>query len=285
MRCTKHQRNNCNSCNDNEDVNIFKKCVVNNAIIGPAGPTGPTGNVGPAGTGNTGPTGPTGLTGPQGLAGATGPTGVTGATGATGETGPTGVTGPTGTGATGPTGPTGETGPTGITGPTGTGDTGPTGPTGLPGAVLQALFIQDNAVFSTTTTYPSISPAPTLSGGGTGYMQITITPLSASSVLEFQFYCVAGYNGGGVMISALFEPPNEPSIVSGFSYAPNSNFYTTNSFIYSIENGIAGVPRTFLVKVGGEVSNLFFINGRAGDGAPLAGGTTYSYFKVTEYIG
>jgi hypothetical protein len=118
-------------------VDVKRKALVEDLLLGVPGPQGSVGPQGPAGltqpgptgpAGGVGPTGPRGPTGPQGLIGPTGPPG----SGVGGDPGPQGPTGPAG--PTGPEGPEGPQGPTGGTGATGAaGSIGPTGPQGVKG--------------------------------------------------------------------------------------------------------------------------------------------------------
>jgi hypothetical protein len=182
---------------------------------GTSGQTGTTGPTGPAGaptgaTGATGPTGSIGITGPTGPSGSTGTTGTTGPTGAdsvvagntgnTGNTGGTGTTGPTGadsvvagnTGNTGPTGPTGagNTGNTGGTGATGSGSTGATGATGATGSgsgnLVQSVGNTVETVVSCGASWAFDDTIPQISEG-TEIITQTITPVSLSNFLEFEF--------------------------------------------------------------------------------------------------
>lgn len=196
--------------------------------------------------GDSGPTGATGATGPQGVqgnTGATGAQGLAGAKGATGATGPAGTNGTNGTnGATGPTGPQGAQGPQGNTGATGAkGDQGIVGPTGATGAT------------GATGGTGSTGPAGWITGGTTGYEEITTAR---------RYFPVTGAaeSGGYVTESIAQQPMGSAAKLTNFTVVLEGNPGTGKGWDVSVrKNGVAVLTITCLSN--GTTPKAFTVTG------------------------
>jgi len=154
---------------------------------------------------------------------------------------------------------------------------GGTGSTGCKNILQQQTGTITFATSTTTIPFDNTKPPKT---EGTEIGTVTITPISASSVLEVYATCSANCLGvAQVYTLALFQDSGSDALMATFSLGGVANYGFT-LFLLARINSTSTSATTCKIRAGGNNAGTVTINGYNGGG--LYNGTLDSLIIVTE---
>jgi hypothetical protein len=154
------------------------------------------------------------------------------------------------------------------------GNTGATGATGL-----VQIIDSRTATMSTGTTLIPVDNTIPQNTEGDQYLSATITPSSASSILEIDVIVRGSHSAGATLTVALFQDSTANALNVGTDQKTITNFGTI-VIKHWMTSGTTSAT-TFKVRAGGPNAGTFTLNGSAGAG--YFNGTYYSSITIKEW--
>lgn len=145
--------------------------------------------------------------------------------------------------------------------------------------VAQTVSSLIGSTVSGTTVIPLDDTVPQ-NTEGTQVLTASITPRSATSVLEVNVILQLGNAGAAWLIGALFRDAGVNAIAVGTGYASTGNAVYTVSFSYFLLAG-STAPTTFNVRMGSE-AGTYYLNGN--NAGRKFGGAYASSIIIKEYL-
>ena len=153
-------------------------------------------------------------------------------------------------------------------------------PTFLKGKLVsQTVYSSTGSTVSGTTVIPLDDTVPQ-NTEGTQVLTASITPKSATSVLEVNVTLQLCNAGAAWLIGALFRDAGVNAVACGSGYASTGNAVYTVSFDYLVIAGSTSLT-TFNVRMGSE-AGTYYLNGSS-TGRKL-GGAYASSITIKEYL-
>jgi hypothetical protein len=150
------------------------------------------------------------------------------------------------------------------------------------GQLLQSQFTQDSALDSSTTAMPLDDTIPqNTEGEEYTALSTTITPSSASNILEIELLLWVDHSAGNDSVAAIFQDSTAGALAAG--YDKNNTSFGGNQVVIKFKK-TAGTTSaiTFKVRYGPKTaSGTTYVNGSSA-GSRLLGGVYYSSLSVKE---
>jgi hypothetical protein len=150
--------------------------------------------------------------------------------------------------------------------------------TALPGALVQEVQSVSGAVATGTTVVPNDDTIPQNTEGDE-YLTATITPISATNLLEIEAMVNGSSNVAAASIIALFQDATAGALVAGSCENNVSTFADQLRIRFKKLSG-ASAATTFNVRAGPSSAGTFTFNGAAA--ARLFGGVMASFLNIKE---
>lgn len=147
----------------------------------------------------------------------------------------------------------------------------------LAGDIVQTVRTATGASSTTAVTIPLDDTVPT-SSEGAEFMTASITPTSATNLLEIQITVFGAASAQGAMVAGLFQDAGAAAIAVGTEYLETANGMRSVTFSHRMTAGTTSAT-TFRVRVG-ATSGTFTFNGALG--ARYFGGVYASSITVRE---
>lgn len=145
--------------------------------------------------------------------------------------------------------------------------------------LIQVQTLQTGTYASGTTQMVWNNSPPQITGG-TQFMSITITPTSASSILEIRYQAYVNQSSANYLVGGVFQDSTANAIFGGVAYADGGDAQRSLIGQYRMVAGTTSAT-TFTFRCGqGNAGGTTSFNGAGG--ASL-GGTYNSYLVVYEY--
>lgn len=149
----------------------------------------------------------------------------------------------------------------------------------LSGDLVQSVAYSTGAMTTGTTTIPLDDTIPQITEGNE-YLTATITPTSATNILEIEVL-LNGANSAATnnLIAALFQDATANALTVSTIYMPGANVITPIKLQHRMTAGTTAAT-TFRVRAGGNGAGTTTLNGAAG--ARYFGGALVSSIIVRE---
>lgn len=145
--------------------------------------------------------------------------------------------------------------------------------------VVNHVYLQSGAVATGTTTIPLDDTIPQNTEGDE-YLTLSLTPKSASNILEIVFQGFGSNSAANNFVVALFQDSTANALA-----ASNCNHQTATAQVNLslTHNMLAGTTSatTFKIRIGGSAGGTFTLNGTSG--VRNFGGVASSSIRITEY--
>ncbi|MCA3247391.1 MAG: hypothetical protein ING29_13040 [Azospirillum sp.] len=149
------------------------------------------------------------------------------------------------------------------------------------GTLVQTVGTTTGAVATGTTTIPLDDTLPQQSTEGTEFLTRSITPLSASNVLQIDALLnLSNSTGAGTMIAALFRDSGADALAVAPMIMANSGVMTQVRISHRVTAGSTAAT-TFRVRAGFSTAATVTLNGTLG--SRQFGGALISSLFVTEF--
>ena len=145
---------------------------------------------------------------------------------------------------------------------------------------LQVVRTDDGGVATGTTTIPLDDTIPQ-NTEGTEFITVTITPKSASSILEITASVMVSPSNINWIIAALFKDSDASAIAAVYGYqtaATGGEFYSLKVRLAS--GGTSAI--TFKIRAGSPTASTVTFNGTSGN--PKFSGVSNSFIEVREIL-
>jgi len=152
---------------------------------------------------------------------------------------------------------------------------------GVVGKIVQEVSTVFSSFATGTTTIPYDDTIPQ-NTEGTEFMTQSITPNSASNILQIQALAAVSVSSGVAIISALFQDSAANALAAMSNSLPTAliNTMTPLPISHKMTAGTTSAT-TFKIRIGGNGASTVTFNGSSG--ARLFGTITKSWIKITEY--
>ncbi len=145
------------------------------------------------------------------------------------------------------------------------------------GKLLQEVFFTTGTFATSSASIPLDNTIPQITEG-TEFMQVSITPKSATSKLKITASVNIHSTSSVFVILALFRDVDVDSVSSTIAMIPNANNGVTATYT-SVVDSSSTSPTTFKLRMGNDVVSTLNFNGT---GSPNLGGSLSSSLIVEE---
>ena len=149
--------------------------------------------------------------------------------------------------------------------------------------LIQVQVLQTGTAASGTTQIPYDNTIPQITEG-TEFMTVTITPTSASSILEIRYQAYCSHSGANYLTGAIFRDSTANALVAGACYVNGGDGTFLLIGQYRVAAGSTSAT-TFRFRMGqGNAGGTTYFNAvSAISPSGMFGGVEGSYLAVYEY--
>ncbi len=146
-----------------------------------------------------------------------------------------------------------------------------------PGVTYQTVEASSVADLSGTTLFDDDDNIPANTEGDQ-YLTVSITPKSASNILQIDVQMVYSVTAADYVITALFQDSTASALATWPDYI-FTDFHQTKTYSFRMTAGTTS-STTFKIRAGRQAAGTLYVNSRSGSGK--FGDTAQSFIRVTE---
>jgi hypothetical protein len=146
--------------------------------------------------------------------------------------------------------------------------------------MVQRVYSEDGAVATGTTTLPADDTIPQ-NTEGTQFLSVSITPSSATNILDIEVSVMVAASAIVHISAALFQDSTANALAARSQKALAAGDLMQITFMHSMVAGTTSAT-TFKVRIGGSGASTITLNGFSG--GRIFGGVSASIIRVTERL-